>query len=159
VTSRGQTFVVAKAVVLLLLIASMALPLATCSKSTPVTPSEQFLAKLDSPFVVFYLWPAVFLIVRALFRTRLGRMTIAWLELLAAGAAYVFITFTVTVLAGLSFGLLNLSRGYWVTTSLYLAYGVAAVWDLAAAWRLPIIEHWRGTEPLPYTAPSNIGSP
>jgi hypothetical protein len=155
---RGRCFILARLAVLVLLLASMALPLATCSKSPPVTPHELFLDKLDSPFVAFYAWPGISLIFHALFRTRLGRMTIDWLEIIAAGAAYVFITFTVTLFAGLSFGLVNLNRGYWVTTSLYLAYGVVAVWDLAAAWRLPKIEQWRGAERLPYTAPSNIGS-
>jgi len=158
VARRGQWFVLAKIVVLLLLIASMALPLATCSKSPRATPGEEFLGTLNSPFVAYYIWPAVFLTFRALFRTRLGRMTIAWLELFASAVAYVFITFSVTLLAGLSFGLINLSRGYWVTSSLYLAYGIVAVWDLADAWRLPKNDHWRGAEPLPYTAPSNIGS-
>ena len=157
---RGRWFVVAKLIILLLLIASMALQLATCRKSPPRTPAREFMATLDSPFVLYYVWPAPLLLFRAMFRTRLGRLTIAWLERIAAAAAYVFITFTVTVFAGISFGLVNMGRGYRITTSLYLAYGIAAVRDLSAAWRLPKIEHWRGADPLTYTAPSNNpGSP
>ncbi|HWS71966.1 MAG TPA: hypothetical protein VN605_07615 [Thermoanaerobaculia bacterium] len=136
---RGRWFVGAKLIILLLLIASMALPLATCRKSPPRAPAEEFVTTLESPFVLYYIWPVPLLLFRALFRTRLGRLTIAWLELIAAAAAYVFITFTVTVFAGISFGLVNMGRGYWITTSLYLAYGIAAVWDLSAAWRLPKI--------------------